>query len=242
MEETLSKEKLVFTGEDLQKYINTHDVKYVAENAVFKNLSTGQEHKGRVEIGAMLHYMYQVAFDAHAEVTNMVVTENKAMFEGFFVGKHIGEIAGVKPTNKDVRVPICVSYEVRDGLIQEARIYMLLSVMMCQLGVTETNLNQKTTFLVRDIFQLKFGHFREAKKLLQEATEKNMMPEAQQTRVLTDFTGDAYRLVFEEGYNNLADYENSLSSSLKTAEWQEWYERFKPHVERSHREILKQIF
>jgi len=59
--------------------------------------------------------------------------------------------------------------------------------------------------------------------------------------VLTDFTGDAYRLIFEEGFDNLADYEISLSSSMKTEEWQKWYERFKPNVERSHREILKQV-
>ena len=77
--------------------------------------------------------------------------------------------------------------------------------------------------------------------LLDEAMEKDMLPEAQQARVLTDFTGDAYRLVFEEGFNSLTDYEISLTSSMRTAEWQEWYERFKPLVERSHREILKQV-
>ena len=74
-----------------------------------------------------------------------------------------------------------------------------------------------------------------------EAAGKKMLPEAQQTKVLTDFTGDAYRLIFEEGYEHLSDYELSLTSSMHTEEWQEWYERFKPHVESSHREILKHI-
>ena len=46
---------------------------------------------------------------------------------------------------------------------------------------------------------------------------------------------------FEEGFDSLASYEQSLTSSMKTDEWQAWYERFKPLVERSHREILKQI-
>jgi len=94
---------------------------------------------------------------------------------------------------------------------------------------------------VRDIFQLKFGHFRDAKKLLDEAAEKQMLPEAQQMRVLTDFTGESYRLIFEEGFDNLADYEVSLTSSMKAEEWQQWYEKFKPHVEKSYREILRQI-
>jgi len=31
-------------------------------------------------------------------------------------------------------------------------------------------------YIVRDIFQLKFGHFRPAKALLEEALKKDMMP------------------------------------------------------------------
>ena len=244
MEEmTLQTDVLAATKQNMLNYFETHDVKYVAENAVFRNLSTGEVYKGRAEIGAMLHFMYHIAFDAHAEFKNHIITEDKAVVEGLFKGKHIGELAGIAPTNKEVEVPLAVSYDLKNGLIQEARIFMLTDVLLKQLGITAPAASQgkKTTYLVRDIFQLKFGHFREAKKLLEEATQKNMLPEAQQARVLTDFTGDAYRLIFEEGFENLADYEISLTSSMKTPEWQEWYERFKPHVERSHREILKQV-
>jgi predicted ester cyclase len=63
----------------------------------------------------------------------MVVTEDKAAIEGNFIGKHIGEFAGVQPTGKDVNVPLCVTYELKNGFIQEARIYMLVDVMMKQL-------------------------------------------------------------------------------------------------------------
>jgi predicted ester cyclase len=242
MEEmTLQKEALALAQKNMQAYFETHDVKFIAEDAVFKNLNTGEVHKGRTEIGAMLHYIYHVAFDAKAEIKNYIITENKALLEGWFKGKHIGEIAGIQPTGKQVSVPLSVSYDLKDGLIKEARIYMLADVMMQQLGMAAPSSKQKTTFLVRDIFQLKFGHFRDAKKLLEEAAEKQMMPEAQQIRVLTDFTGNSYRLIFEEGFDNLADYEVSLSSSLKADEWQQWYEKFKPHVESSHREILRQI-
>jgi steroid delta-isomerase-like uncharacterized protein len=242
MEEmTLQKEALSVTQQNVLAYFNTHDVKYVAEDAVFKNLNTGETHKGRAEIGAMLHYIYHVAFDAKAEIKSYIITENKAQLEVVIKGRHIGEIAGIPPTNKEVSIPASVSYDLKDGLIQEARIYLLADVMMQQLGVMPPSSKQKTTFLVRDIFQLKFGHFRDAKKLLDEAAEKQMLPEAQQMRVLTDFTGESYRLIFEEGFDNLADYEVSLTSSMKAEEWQQWYEKFKPHVEKSYREILRQI-
>lgn len=240
-EMTLQKEALSVTQQNVLAYFNTHDVKYVAEDAVFKNLNTGETHKGRAEIGAMLHYIYHVAFDAKAEIKSYIITEDKAQLEVVIKGRHIGEFAGIPPTNKEVSIPASVSYDLKNGLIQEARIYMLADVLMQQLGVPLSSSKQKTTFLVRDIFQLKFGHFRDAKKLLDEAAEKQMLPEAQQMRVLTDFTGESYRLIFEEGFDNLADYEVSLTSSMKAEEWQQWYEKFKPHVEKSYREILRQI-
>jgi hypothetical protein len=142
-----------------------------------------------------------------------------------------------------VNVPISVSYDLENGLIREARIYMLTDIMEQQLGVSAQTISQKqkTTYLIRDIFHLKFGRFREAKMLLEKASENKLMPAAKQMRVLSDFTGDSYRLIFEEGFDSLTDYELSLSSSMNTEEWQKWYELFKPNVERSHREILKQV-
>jgi steroid delta-isomerase-like uncharacterized protein len=135
MEETiLEKDLLSISKKNVEAYLASHDVKYVAEDAVFKHLSTGDVYKGKEEIAGMLHYIYHVAFDAHAEITNVVVTEDKAMFEANFIGKHIGEFAGLAPTNKEVNVPLCVSYDLKDGLIKRARIYMLTDVMMKQLA------------------------------------------------------------------------------------------------------------
>lgn len=98
-----------------------------------------------------------------------------------------------------------------------------------------------TMFIVRDIFHLKFGHFREAKALFDEAKKKNMFMNLPGLRLLSDFTGPSYRLIMEENFPTLADFEKSLSSTMHAAEWQAWYEKFKPLVESSHREILKQV-
>src|SRR6476619_4195196 len=96
-------------------------------------------------------------------------------------------------------------------------------------------------YIVRDIFQLKFGHYRDVKALLDEATKTNMFPKQKAERMLTDFTGDSYRLIMEQGFDTLADYEKSLSGELAKPEWATWYTRFKEHTVSSHREILKQI-
>jgi len=96
-------------------------------------------------------------------------------------------------------------------------------------------------YIIRDIFQLKFGHFRDAKALLAEASRNKLLPNAQNVKVLSDFTGDSYRLILEEEYNSLAEYEQSLTTSMKQEAWQNWYSRLKDHILSSHREILKEV-
>ena len=131
---TLEKETISTTKQNLENFAKTHDAKYVAEDAVFKNMGTGEETKGREAIAGLLQYLYHIAFDARAEVINMVITEDKAVLEGSFKGKHIGEFAGLAATNKEVDVPLCVSYDIENGLIKYARIYMLSDVLMQHLN------------------------------------------------------------------------------------------------------------
>ena len=63
-----------------------------------------------------------------------IFAENQAVIEGDFVGKHIGEFAGMPATGRQVRVPLCVVYDLEDGVIKRARVYMEMPVMMRQLG------------------------------------------------------------------------------------------------------------
>lgn len=121
------------TKANMDAYFKTHDVKYVAEDAVFINMATGERHQGRDAIAGMLHYIYHVAFDAKATINNRIITEDKAMLEGFFIGRHIGSFAGIEATQREVNVPLCVAYSLEDGLIQEARIYMQVNVLIEQL-------------------------------------------------------------------------------------------------------------
>jgi len=96
-------------------------------------------------------------------------------------------------------------------------------------------------YIVRDIFRLKFGHYRDAKALVDEANNKKMLPVTSHTRLLSDFTGQSYRLIFESGFETLAEYEKTLTAEMSGGNWSEWYHRFKQHVESSDREILKLV-
>ena len=135
MEQAIMERATVSTVEkNVLTYFEKHDVQYLTEDAVFINLSTGDEARGREAIKNFLDFMYHVAFDAKAEITNTVFTENNAIVEFRFKGKHIGEFAGMQPTNKEIDVPVCVCYDIENGLIQKGRIYLLTAVLKKQLG------------------------------------------------------------------------------------------------------------
>ena len=96
-------------------------------------------------------------------------------------------------------------------------------------------------YVIRDIFNLKFGHYKDVKALLDDAVKKSLLPNNQNMKALTDFTGDSYRLIFEQSSDSLTEYEKTLQESMGKNEWQNWYEKFKPHVNSSYREILRQV-
>jgi len=134
MDAAIMEPKVSLAQKNMEAYFNSHDVQYVAEDAVFTHMSSGDRYEGREAIAGMLHFIYHVAFDARAENKNTVVTDDHALLEANFIGRHTGEFAGLPPTNKEVNVPFCVSYDLEDGLIKKARIYMLTDVMMAQLN------------------------------------------------------------------------------------------------------------
>ena len=118
----------------IDKYFSSgHDVQYLAEDSVFTDMGNGKQSHGRDEIKDLLNYMYHVAFDAKAEITNKVFCGNKAVMEFNFRGKHIGEFSGIMPSNKEVNVPICVVYDLENNLIKKARIYLLSNTLIKQL-------------------------------------------------------------------------------------------------------------
>jgi len=133
MEEVLLEKEVSTARGNMEDYFRTHDVKYVAEDAVFSHMNTGEKYEGREAIGQMLQFMYHVAFDARAEIRGTMISDDHAVLEADFIGKHTGEFAGLQPTNKSVNVPFCVTYQLRDGLVQQARIYMLMDIMIKQL-------------------------------------------------------------------------------------------------------------
>ena len=111
------------------------DTSMMADDVVFTMMANGDSYSGPEAVQQMLHYFYHIAFDAEAEVSNQIISDGKAVWEGDVVGKHIGEFAGIPATGKAFRVPICVVYDVEDEEIKRARVYFEIPALMAQLGV-----------------------------------------------------------------------------------------------------------
>ena len=125
------------TRQVMMKYAESEhtDVSLMAEDVVFTITATGDEHRGREGVLQMLNYFYHIAFEATAETTNMVFADQQAVFEADFVGKHIGEFVGIPATGKEVRVPLCVVYDLENDQIKRARVYFEMPALLQQLGI-----------------------------------------------------------------------------------------------------------
>jgi len=124
------------TREVVQRYLDGghSDVSLLADDVVFRVMATGQEHRTQEGVKAMLDFFYHVAFDARAETKHVIVDDGIAVLEADFVGRHIGEFAGVPATGKDVRVPLAVIYDVRDDRIVEGRVYFEIPAFLAQIS------------------------------------------------------------------------------------------------------------
>jgi hypothetical protein len=130
-------ERVMNTREVITKWIDSEhtDTSVLANDVVFTSMNTAEEDRGPESVLQSLNYIYHVAFDAHKEYRNQLFDDGIAFVEGDFVGEHIGEFAGIPPTNKHVRVPLGVVYELENDEIKRGRVYFEMPALFKQLEV-----------------------------------------------------------------------------------------------------------
>jgi hypothetical protein len=121
------------TRQVLEEYWKDHDPLYVAEDAVFTMMPTGEQIRGRDAIAKHLAGFYHGVLEARAQETNAIFGEGRGVLEARVVGRHTGVFAGVPATGREVDVPLCVTYELSSGLIKQARIYLMVNVLLAQI-------------------------------------------------------------------------------------------------------------
>ena len=100
------------------------DTSMMADDVVFTFMDTGEEHHGPAGILQMLEGFYHGRFEGTTEVRNDVIGDGHAVVEGVVVGRQLQDFAGYPARGQDVRMPICVWYDVADGRITRGRVYL----------------------------------------------------------------------------------------------------------------------
>jgi predicted ester cyclase len=106
---------------------------YFTGDVVLTAVGTDQRAVGREAAVRQMRDMHERAFDAHIEVKSLLVDDDNAAVEADFVGTHIGELAGVAPTGRQVRVSYAVVFDLRGDQISELRIYFPMALLTEQL-------------------------------------------------------------------------------------------------------------
>jgi predicted ester cyclase len=114
-------------GRGLYKRHFTDDVRVIL-------VGTDREAQGPDAAERMIDHLHREVFDAHPELTNAIFAEDKALFEAVFVGKHVGEFAGIEATGREVRVPYCVVYDLEGEKLKALRLYFPMDALLRQLG------------------------------------------------------------------------------------------------------------
>lgn len=127
------------TRETMQSYAETLLARadyrrFFADDIRLEVVGTDQRVQGAEAAEQAIRFLHEIAFDAHPEITNVLVDDHGAAAEATFVGTHIGEFAGISATGSDVRVPYSVFYELDAGSITALRIYMPMDQLLAQIA------------------------------------------------------------------------------------------------------------
>ena len=95
----------------------------------------GQTQKGP-EAGMAVGQMFATAFpDGKIDIQKITASGDTAIAEFTGRGTHTGDLMGIAPTGRQMTIPVCEVYELRDGKIYAERQYMDMLHLMQQLGV-----------------------------------------------------------------------------------------------------------
>jgi predicted ester cyclase len=105
------------TSHVVRAYLDDHRRDLLRHDAVFTNLTTGEQWVGRAAVERMLAWFYAEALDATLVDRRIVVAGDTAVLHGSVTGRHIGALAGIAATNREVRFDLFVVYEVEGDRI-----------------------------------------------------------------------------------------------------------------------------
>jgi predicted ester cyclase len=121
----------------VHEYLGEHSPEAVHDHAVLVDHATGARWVGPDGIAESFYDWYHVAFPgATAEVERLHEGPTHVTVELCLRGRNDGPLDGRSPTGADVRLPMCLTYEVSIGRINRIDLYYDRMTLHRQLGIS----------------------------------------------------------------------------------------------------------
>lgn len=91
--------------------------------------------------------------------------------------------------------------------------------------------------LVRDVLKIDPMQMKAAKEVIKQSDSSLTSLGMTRPKMMTDLTGEYYRLVMESEHADLATYERDMIKAMSTPEWQAFYAKLRPMVQGGTREV-----
>jgi predicted ester cyclase len=111
---------------------------WFADDVLWTTMESGEEVRGRDNVRDVIASMHSQQFEATPELRGMVCGDGVAGLEAVFIGRQIGEVAGIPATGGEVRVPYTMFYEIDGDRITALRAYLSMLAIVAQLQAART--------------------------------------------------------------------------------------------------------
>ncbi len=107
----------------------------LSDEPIYQVMATGAVHRGREAVAGFYTGLFQSMPDVTFELIEVFVGENGVAEESVLVGTHTGDLFGLPPTGRPVRLPLIIIFPMRAGRILGERLYFDLVGLQRQLGL-----------------------------------------------------------------------------------------------------------
>jgi steroid delta-isomerase-like uncharacterized protein len=107
------------------------------DEPVYVIMATGQEHRGRAAVAAFYTGLFESMPDVTFDLQDVFISENGVVEESVLVGTHTGDLFGLPPTGRPVRLPLTIVFPMQAGAILGERMYFDMDALQRQLGLRD---------------------------------------------------------------------------------------------------------
>lgn len=100
-------------------------------------MASGQTHRGREAVAAFYSGLFESMPDVIFELQEVYIGEGGVVEESILVGTHTGNLFGLPPTGRSIRLPLTIVFPMREGEILGERMYFDMESLKRQLGIRE---------------------------------------------------------------------------------------------------------